>query len=206
MRGCNGKGGGELRSGLIAGALLCKPQLIAPLLVVWTAMWCWRALLGLAISAIVILGLSLLVSVAATSAYIHTVPGLAFQVGAALSKRGSTAALLPAGPFQLLIGLVLIGVVVLIWKSRSARTTRLAALWLLPVLATPHLGAYDLALGLLPVSILSARLRHRRLFLAALAAVWLSPMIWVAGLAWAPGASFLLVFLMVLAGWLKSEQ
>jgi hypothetical protein len=190
-----------LRAGAIAGCLLCKPHLVLPLALAWLVTGRWRRLLGMALAAAVVGAVSALLSVPATLAYLRQTPALGLEVARALQQRGSNGALLPylgpAGPALAVAGLV--GMLLVVRSRSCPATARWSLPFVVPMLVTPHLGAYDLALGLVPISVLFAEpVRDARARLL-LVVVWLAPIAWAARMEWAPGAAS--VALCAVAAW-----
>ncbi len=168
-------------AGLLAGANLYKPQLLAPLLLLWLLQRQWRALGGVALAALLVGLGSLLLSPAATLAFPAARGTIGDVVMAAVVARGINPTLYTvAGPLVALLASVGSTVALLVAWRRPMTPYHHALLWLAPLVITPYLGSYDLLLLLLPLSFLAPVLRRDRPVLLAALLLWLllGAMLW----------------------------
>jgi Glycosyltransferase family 87 len=184
-----------LRAGFLAGAALYKPQLLAPLIIVWIARRRWRALLGFGAAALVVLGLSLSLSVPVTLHYLAHGAALGEANRKRLEARGASAALVSLiGLWALPVALAAMAALIVAVRRSGDRRVTQAMLWLAPIIVTPYLGTYDMLLVALPISFLLPRIPDDRLLSAASALVWFAPLLWLGGIATAPVVACVVLF------------
>lgn len=157
-------------SGLTTSLLLYKPQLVLGIALLWLLEWRrgWKALLGLAVGGIILMGVSLGSLPAASKAYLefsrNVFPTLInwkeFPLWHAHTSRAFWLLLLPAHPglaevFSLTLSAIGVFFFILFWRYHRLDTPLLFAgaisltLWI-----TPHAMIYDWTLLLIPAAIL----------------------------------------------------
>lgn len=168
-------------TGLLAGALIVKPNLLLPLGVAWLVTRKWRALLGMASMAVAAVVASFLVSPSALLAYVQANPANVASAVGHLNPRhvnatayGLLATVLPSPAAE--FASVGVGVMVLLLIALSYRrgATRFhyAALWAALPLTSPWLGYYDCLLLLVPVWLLAPMWRDDLLAVLACTLLW----------------------------------
>lgn len=171
-------------TGMLAGVLLVKPQLLLPLLAFWLWRMRWRTLSGFVAAAVLVATASVVLSPEASTAYLAS---RSESLGAGLrSLEVETVNLALYSGLNVLLGeraalgtsaflsLVVIVTLLAAWGRRGpGGPYHHAMLWLAPLLVTPYLGAYDLLLVYVPLSFLVRPLREDRVLLWAVIATLL---------------------------------
>lgn len=144
----------KLRTGLIAGVLLVKPQLLAICVLFWLFRRRWYPLLGLAISSSLVVFLSFLVHPDALFDFLearHELGAIVFQN---VLDRGINPTIYSSGGViaAVVVSLFVLGLLVYLWNGTPSQNY-LALLWTAPLLVTPYLGIHDIGLLVLPASL-----------------------------------------------------
>lgn len=159
--------------GMLAGMALYKPQLLIPLGVYWLFRRRWRSLLGLGLVALLVAGLSCLISVEASLAYLQ-MSWHFYELAEAANQSGANAAIFAYAPWMgVLVSALALAALAFSKKTPPGPSTQ-ALLWLAPMLVTPYLATYDLLLAILPLSLAAPILAGKPWMSAVVALLFLS--------------------------------
>jgi alpha-1,2-mannosyltransferase len=172
-------------AGLAAGLLLYKPQLLLGLGLWWLLDFraYWRALAGLTVTGLVLLGLSFLTMHAETIAFVEHLPQIAaydaFWFYNLHTPRGFWTLLLGdnkywGGMLGWVCSLIALGGFLVFWRRhRGDMPLLFAAAVFVTLWASPHTMVYDWSLALVPAVLLwERRPRQRDQWLPLFAAGW----------------------------------